>query len=163
MGNPLTFLQCRVCLYSLMCTVHYVHCAAHRTIRWQNLASCSQIFSPWLGAVVEYGIGLSYRSASLCSLAVRYDNPLPEATISPSQGLRISLLTSPSVHLLLHPYRLSQVHLLLNNMIIVRNNNVYVRAVYSTWSLANIQATSRLSKHQAIEVGDHREYTDSRL
>ncbi len=34
---------------------------------------------------VNSGIGLSYRSASPCSLACRYDNPMPESTLSPSQ------------------------------------------------------------------------------
>ncbi len=36
-------------------------------------------------------IGLSYRPASLCSLTARYDNPMPEATISTIQGLKIWL------------------------------------------------------------------------
>jgi hypothetical protein len=40
------------------------------------------------GGVVDSGIRLSLRPASLCSLADRYDNPMPESTISPSQGLR---------------------------------------------------------------------------
>ncbi len=35
--------------------------------------------------VPDSGIGLSYRPASLCSLAGRYDNHMPESTISPSQ------------------------------------------------------------------------------
>ncbi len=46
-------------------------------IRGQNL-------SPRLGDMVD--------SATLCSLAGRYDNPLPESTISPSQRLRIWLV-----------------------------------------------------------------------
>jgi hypothetical protein len=37
----------------------------------------SQIHSPLLGAKADYGIGLSYRPASLCSLTGRYDNPMP--------------------------------------------------------------------------------------
>jgi hypothetical protein len=48
----------------------------------------SQILSPWLGDVVDYGIGLSYRSARLHGLA---ENPTPELAISPIQGLRIWL------------------------------------------------------------------------
>ncbi len=41
--------------------------------------------------IVDYTIGSSYRIASLCSLAgrYRYENPMPQSTISPSQGLRI--------------------------------------------------------------------------
>ncbi len=56
-----------------------------RTVRWTR----GQILSPWLGDIIDSGMGLSYRPASLCSLAGRYDNPMSESTISPSQGLRI--------------------------------------------------------------------------
>ncbi len=54
------------------------------TIRPPYAARC-QIFSPWLhgGDLVDSGIGFSCRPASLCSLAGRYDNPVPESTISP--------------------------------------------------------------------------------
>jgi hypothetical protein len=41
--------------------------------------------------MVDSGIGLSYRPSSLCSILGRYDSPMPESTISPSQGLRIWL------------------------------------------------------------------------
>ncbi len=37
--------------------------------------ACSQILSPWLGDIVDSGIGLSYRS---CCLAGQYDKPMPE-------------------------------------------------------------------------------------
>ncbi len=53
----------------------------------------SIILSPWLGDIVDSGIGLSYRPAMLHRLEGWYDNPLPESTISPSQGLRIMLLS----------------------------------------------------------------------
>jgi hypothetical protein len=33
--------------------------------------------------MVDFGIGLSYRPVSLCSLSGRYANPMPESTISP--------------------------------------------------------------------------------
>jgi hypothetical protein len=33
--------------------------------------------------IVDSGIGLSYRPVSLCSLAGRYDNPMPESTFFP--------------------------------------------------------------------------------
>jgi hypothetical protein len=39
-------------------------------------------------AQYNYGVVVPAR-ASLCSLAGRYDNPMLESTISPSQGLRI--------------------------------------------------------------------------
>ncbi len=37
----------------------------------------------WTGDIVYFIIGLSYRPVSLCSLAGRYDNPMPESTLSP--------------------------------------------------------------------------------
>ncbi len=37
------------------------------------LLFCSQMHSPWLRDIVDSGIGLSYRPASLCSLAGLYD------------------------------------------------------------------------------------------
>ncbi len=45
-----------------------------------------KIYSPWMGDAVDSGIGMSYRPASLCSLAGRYDNPMPESTLSPQSG-----------------------------------------------------------------------------
>ncbi len=41
---------------------------------------------PALGDTVDTGIGMSYRPASQCSLAGRYDKPLPELTLSPQSG-----------------------------------------------------------------------------
>ncbi len=46
----------------------------------------SQIHSPWLGDMVDSGIGLSYRPVSLCSQAGRYDHPRPELTSSSQSG-----------------------------------------------------------------------------
>ncbi len=62
-----------------------------RVYRIQNI-------SPWLRAIVDYSKGLSYRPASLWSLAGRYNNPnnpMPESTKSLSQGLRIWLQYLP--------------------------------------------------------------------
>jgi hypothetical protein len=43
---------------------------------------------PDWGNKVDSGIGfLSYRPARLHRLAGRYDNPMPESALSPSQGL----------------------------------------------------------------------------
>jgi hypothetical protein len=47
-----------------------------------------QIHSPRLGDIVDYGIRLSYWSPSLCILAGRYDNPVPESTIYPQSGTK---------------------------------------------------------------------------
>ncbi len=60
--------------------------------------TCSQILSPCPGDIVDYGTGLS--SARLHRLAGLYDSPMPESTISPSQGLRIWLQLSPSTRYL---------------------------------------------------------------
>jgi len=61
-----------------------------------DILFCSQILIPWLGDKVDSGIGLSYRPARLhrLRLAGWYDNPMPESTLSPSQGLRIWLLVA---------------------------------------------------------------------
>jgi hypothetical protein len=46
--------------------------------------------------VVDSGIGLSYRPASLCSLADRYDNPMPESTLSPkSETMKLATEFEP--------------------------------------------------------------------
>ncbi len=44
-----------------------------------------QIHSLWLGDVIDSGIGLSYRTASLCSMGGGglYDNPMLKSTFSP--------------------------------------------------------------------------------
>jgi hypothetical protein len=39
---------------------------------------------PEWGDIVDSGIGMSYRPASLCSLAGRYDNRMPDSTLSPA-------------------------------------------------------------------------------
>jgi hypothetical protein len=44
--------------------------------------------------LVDSGIVLLYRPTSLCILAGRYDNPMPESSISPRQGLKIWLLNT---------------------------------------------------------------------
>ncbi len=47
----------------------------------------AEYIDPWLGDKVNSGIGLSYRSAShVCSPARRYDNTMPELTLSLSHG-----------------------------------------------------------------------------
>jgi hypothetical protein len=42
----------------------------------------SQIHSPGWGDKVDSGMGLPYRPARLHRLAFRYDNPMPESTLS---------------------------------------------------------------------------------
>ncbi len=37
----------------------------------------TKFIDPWMVDIVDSGIGLLYRPASLCSLAGRYDNPMP--------------------------------------------------------------------------------------
>ncbi len=42
-----------------------------------------RIHGPWLGDIVNSGIGLTYRPARLFSLVRRYKNPMPELTLFP--------------------------------------------------------------------------------
>ncbi len=53
----------------------------------RQLENSSQIHSPWLGNIVDSGIEMSYRPiypvSKTTSLARRYDNPMPESTLSP--------------------------------------------------------------------------------
>ncbi len=57
-------------------------------------SSCSQIYKPWPGDIVDSGIGLTYRPASLCSLAGWYDNlQYADQLYLPSQELWIWLLS----------------------------------------------------------------------
>jgi hypothetical protein len=44
------------------------------------------IITDWGIYIVDSGIWLSYRPTSLCSLAGRYDNPMPEKALSPQSG-----------------------------------------------------------------------------
>jgi hypothetical protein len=53
------------------------------TFRW---LACGQIHSPLLRDTVDYGIGLTYRPASICSLTGQYDNPMSKSTLSPQSG-----------------------------------------------------------------------------
>ncbi len=48
--------------------------------------SVAEFIDPWLGDKVNSGIGLSYWPASSCSLTGRYDNLMPELTLSPQSG-----------------------------------------------------------------------------
>ncbi len=59
-----------------------------------GLQAWRRLHSLWLGNIVDSGIELLYRPANLCILVGRYDNPMPQSTISPSQGLGIWLLLS---------------------------------------------------------------------
>jgi hypothetical protein len=63
---------------------------------WQSLCPFgtpgAQFIVPDWGDKVDYGIGLLYRPVRLHRLAGRYVNPMPQSTLSLSQGLRIWLL-----------------------------------------------------------------------
>ncbi len=64
-----------------------IFCFAQKAELGENY---SRIHRSMTGDKVNSGIELSYRPVSPCSLAGRYDNPMPELTLSPS--LRILLL-----------------------------------------------------------------------
>jgi hypothetical protein len=53
--------------------------------RDSDLYPVAEFIDPWLGDKVNSGLGLSYRNARLY-MAGRYDNPMPELILSPSQG-----------------------------------------------------------------------------
>jgi hypothetical protein len=55
--------------------------------------TCPEFIVPKWVDKVDSGIGLSYRPASLCSLAGRCDNPMSESTLSPQSGT-MNLATS---------------------------------------------------------------------
>jgi hypothetical protein len=58
----------------------------------------AELIVPDWGDKVNFGIGLSYLPVSYIDWrAVTYDDPLQELTISPSQGLLIWPLTSPTL------------------------------------------------------------------
>jgi hypothetical protein len=57
---------------------------------------CSQIHSPLLGDQVDYGIGLSYRPASLCSLKGRYiRQPFAIVNTFPSKSGTLNWASEP--------------------------------------------------------------------
>ncbi len=55
-------------------------------------SSCGQIHRPLVGDVVDSGIVLTYRLASLCSLTGRYDNPMNITNIIPPVRDYVSLI-----------------------------------------------------------------------
>ncbi len=87
-------------LYSKRYVGHGSLCSMELTLNLPSLQVHSSLLAKFVvpdwGDKVDSDIGLSYRPASLCSVAGRYDNTMPESTISPSQGLWIWVqLTAP--------------------------------------------------------------------
>ncbi len=72
------------------------------SILWALSWTSSKIHSLWMGDIVDSGIGLLYRPASLFSLGGRYDNPMPESTLSPQSGT-MNLTTGMKDLTLNHP------------------------------------------------------------
>ncbi len=52
-----------------------------------NFQLVAEFINPDWGDKVNFGIGLSYRPARLHGLAGRYDNPMPELTLSPQSEI----------------------------------------------------------------------------
>ncbi len=68
--------------------------------------TCSQILSPWWGDIVDSGKGLLHRPPGYTHrLVSRYDNPMPESTISPPSGTK-NLASGPSRQYILCRYRI---------------------------------------------------------
>ncbi len=60
-------------------------------VLWRPSTSRGQIFSPWMGEYSRLGrhrVVLVACKHTVCSLAGRYDNPMPESTISPPSGTK---------------------------------------------------------------------------
>jgi hypothetical protein len=59
---------------------------------FSRILSCVGNFSPAMGARNQVGIGLSYRPASLCSLATQFQTRFLESILRPIAGLKFSTL-----------------------------------------------------------------------
>ncbi len=77
----------------VLCPMYNVHTKGLHSDLWplrSTFIKCtfnySQIHSSLLGDKVDYGIGLSYRPAILCSLTGRYDSQMLLSTLSPQAG-----------------------------------------------------------------------------
>ncbi len=65
-----------------------------------NYGTLAKFLVPDWGDKADSSVGLSYRPGSLCSMAGRYDNPMPGSAISPCQS-RTKNMTSVCSALLL--------------------------------------------------------------
>jgi hypothetical protein len=63
-----------------------IRCRRYQCLKFFSVA---KFLVPDWEVLVDSCIGLSHRPARLHRMAGRYDNPMPESTISPSEGLRI--------------------------------------------------------------------------
>ncbi len=68
------------------------------------LSPVAEFLDPGWGDKVDSGIGLSYRLAGLLRLVGRYDNPMPESTLSPSQGSTNSAKELRLLYISLKPF-----------------------------------------------------------
>ncbi len=73
--------SCKICMQ------YNVHCAT-----LYSTVYCIGNFSPAMGARNQVGIGLSYRPASLCSLATQLQTRFLELIPRPIAGLKFSTL-----------------------------------------------------------------------
>ncbi len=75
------------CHYSCLCCIYFAY---QTNVKPYVNPVCNPeakfIFPDWED-IVDSVIGLSYRPVRLYRLSGRYDNPMPESTISPSPGL----------------------------------------------------------------------------
>jgi hypothetical protein len=86
-SGTILFFSCREAKDETAAQVLYFFFHVEKRKIW-NCCSGKFLVPDW-GIYSDSVIGLSYRPASLCSLASRYASPMPESTMSPSQGLRI--------------------------------------------------------------------------
>jgi hypothetical protein len=64
----------------------------------ESSSTLAEFIDPDWGVKVNSGIGLSYRHARLHGLTGRYDNPMPELTISSSHGSMNSSTVQQNIH-----------------------------------------------------------------
>ncbi len=65
----------------------FLHIWLHQ-ISFKFTRTEAKFVSSWQGDIVDYGIGLSYRPTSLCSLAGRYYNPICQSGLIPQSGTK---------------------------------------------------------------------------
>ncbi len=90
LGTEVQYLRYRAALMAgncremILCTP-YIHpqAMAHVSALYRG-----PILNLWQGDIVSSGIESSYRPVSQCSLAGRYDNPMPELIVSSLSGTK---------------------------------------------------------------------------
>ncbi len=65
--------------FLLIINTQWIFSHRHKSLRSDNI---SQIYSPWMGYIIDFGIVLSYRPASQCGLPVPEDAGIKTRTVA---------------------------------------------------------------------------------